>query len=60
MRGSHRSINLIHMIYLWIDTTDPHLVTWETVISAIEGPLVYDKYIADRIRKYLKKKRENT
>ena len=34
-------------------TTQPSSVTWATVISAIESPIVNDKNIADLIREYL-------
>ena len=34
-------------------TTEPSPVTWETVITAIESPIVNDKETADLIRHYL-------
>ena len=34
-------------------TTQPSTVTWETVINAIESPIVNDKKTADLIHRYL-------
>ena len=34
-------------------TTQPSTVTWETVITAIESPIVNDKKTADLIHRYL-------
>ena len=34
-------------------TSQPSPVSWEMVITAIEGPIVNDKEIADKIRQYL-------
>ena len=43
---------LSKVIRKWIDTKSSP-VTWETVISAIEGPIVDNKNKADEIRDYL-------
>ena len=43
---------LSKVIKKWIDTKSSP-VTWETVISAIEGPIVNNKNKADEIREYL-------
>ena len=43
---------LSQVIRKWIDTKSSP-VTWETVISAIEGPIVNNKNKADEIRDYL-------
>ena len=40
------------VIYSWKDT-QPSFVTWETIITAIESPIVNDKETADLIRQYL-------
>ena len=40
-------------------TTEPSPVTWETVITAIEGPIVNDKETADLIRQYLSTGKSN-
>ena len=43
---------LSQVISSWIETKSSP-VTWETVISAIEGPIVNNKNKADEIRDYL-------
>ena len=43
---------LSQVVSTWIDTKSSP-VTWETVISAIEGPIVNNKNKADEIRDYL-------
>ena len=40
-------------------TTEPSPVTWETVITAIESPIVNDKETADLIRHYLSTGKSN-
>ena len=40
-------------------TTQPSSVTWATVISAIESPIINDKNIADLIREYLRVGKKN-
>ena len=44
-------LNLSDVIFIWKDTR-PSPITWETVIDAIEGPIVNDKKTADEIRQY--------
>ena len=46
------------VIYIWKDT-QPSLVTWETVINAIESPIVNDKETANLIRQYLNTGKRN-
>ena len=47
-------IKLSNVIRNWIDSQSSP-VTWKTVISAIEGPIVNNKRKADEIRDYLGK-----
>lgn len=44
---------LFKVLRIWEATSEPHLVTWEVVIAAIEGPIVNNKTKADDIRRYL-------
>ena len=46
------SIILSNVIRIWMDSQSSP-VTWKTVISAIEGPIVNNKRKADEIRHYL-------
>ena len=46
------------VIYIWKDT-QPSLLTWETVITAMESPIIDDKETADRIRQYLSTGKSN-
>ena len=48
-------IKLHHVISEWMKNAQS--VTWETVINAIEGPIVNDKNKADEIREYLANQR---
>ena len=48
------SIILSNVIRNWMDSQSS-LVTWKTVISAIEGPIVNNKRKANEIRNYLGK-----
>ena len=48
----NNNIKLFKVINQWIETM-PSPVTWETVISALEGPIVSNKKKADDIRQYL-------
>ena len=48
------STNLSKVISKWM-VSQPSPVTWKTVISAIEGPIVDNKKKADEIRNYLGK-----
>ena len=45
---------LFEVLNTWI-ATQSSPVTWETIISAIEGPIVMNNRKADEIRKYLGK-----
>ena len=47
------TIKLFEVINSWITTESKHPVTWETVISAIEGPVVDNKQRATEIKEYL-------
>ena len=44
---------LDQVIQTWIDSTDQYLVTWETVLTAIEGPIIDNKNKASQICKFL-------
>ena len=46
---------LSKVIHAWITSTESHLLSWETVITVIEGPFVNNKRKADEIRDYLGK-----
>ena len=48
------STKLSNVIRNWMDSQSS-LVTWKTLISAIEGPIVNNKRKADNIRDYLGK-----
>ena len=51
-KGDDNVVKLKHVIEAWKRTqTSPD--TWETLINAIEGPIVKDKRKADEIRTYL-------
>ena len=45
-------VKLIHIIHTWL-TNQPSPVTWETVISAIEGSIVDNLTKANEIRDHL-------
>ena len=45
-------VKLGHVIHTW-QNSQPSSVTWETVISAIEGTIVNDLTIANKIRAHL-------
>ena len=47
------TVKLCKVINKWITSGDQSLITWEKVISAIEGPVVDNKKKADEIREYL-------
>ena len=46
---------LAQVIYSWLTTTESHLVTWETVISAIKSPIVKHIKKANDIHQHLTK-----
>ena len=46
------------VINIWKDI-QPSFVTWETVITAFDSPIINDKEIADLIRQYLRGKSNN-
>ena len=50
--GSNNS-KLSKVIRLWINTTESSPVTWEALISAIEGPLVNNKRKAGQIHDHV-------
>ena len=39
----------------WMDNTESHLITWKTIISVIEGPLIENISLAEQIYDYLTK-----
>ena len=45
-------VKLSKVINTWINTKSSP-ITWENIISSIEGPIVNNKAKADEIRKYL-------
>ena len=47
---------LDQVIQTWIDSTDQYLVTWETVLAAIEGPIINNRNKASQIRQFLLEK----
>ena len=50
------AIKLSEVIHSWLTTTESHLVTWETVISTIKGPIVNNIKKANELRQYLTNK----
>ena len=50
------TVKLNHVLQTWMDTQSSP-VTWETIIFAIEGPIVNNKRKADEIRQYLGKQK---
>lgn len=53
LRNEGCAIKLNEVIYTWIHTQSSP-VTWNTVISAIEGPIVRNLMKANEIREYLR------
>ena len=49
------AIKLSQVIHSWSSTTESHLVTWETVINAIKGPVVNNNKKANEIHEHLTK-----
>lgn len=47
------TVKLSEVINSWVTTESTSPVTWETVISAIEGPVVDNKQRAIEIKEYL-------
>ena len=50
--NSNTKMKLSQVLALWIDSESTP-VSWETLISAIEGPIVNNKQKAKEIRDYL-------
>ena len=46
-------VKLSRVIAKWVETESSSPVSWETLISAIEGPIVNNKQKAKEIRDYL-------
>ena len=46
-------VKLDKVIHQWLMNDIRHLITWGDVIAVIEGDIVNNKKIADKIRKYL-------
>ena len=46
---------LAQVVHSWLTTTESHLVTWETAIDAIKGPIVNNIKKATEIHQYLTK-----
>ena len=57
LKHSHESnaIKLSEVIHSWLTTTESRLVTWETLIDAIKGPIVKHIRKANEIHQYLTK-----
>ena len=49
------TIRLSQVIALWIQSESSSPVSWETLISAIEGPIINNKMKAEEIRNFLYK-----
>ena len=49
------AIKLSEVIHSWLTTTKSHLVTWETVIDDIKGPIVKHIKKASEIHQHLTK-----
>ena len=60
LKSSHESniVKLDQVLRTWMNTQSSP-VTWETIISAIEGVIVNNKLKADQIRQYLGKQKSN-
>ena len=52
-RPDSNTVKNFKVINSWITTKSKPPVTWETVISSIEGPVVKNKQRAMEIREYL-------
>ena len=52
-RHDSNTVKLSEVINSWITTESTSPITWETVISAIEGPVVDNKQRAMEIKEYL-------
>ena len=47
-------MKLSEVIYSWKTTTEPNLVTWETVIAAFEEEcIIKNKVVVDKVRRHL-------
>ena len=49
------AIKLSEVIQSWLTTSQPHFVTWETVITSIKGPIVNNIKKANEICQHLTK-----
>ena len=49
------TVKLSEVIDSWLTTTESHLVTWETVITSIKGPIVNNIKKANEIHQHLTK-----
>ena len=52
-RSTAPVVKLDRVINQWLKTGVKHLITWREVIAAMEGVIVNNKKIADKIRRYL-------
>ena len=48
-------IKFSEVIHSWLTSTESHLVSWETVIAAIKGPVVNNKKKVNEIHQHLTK-----
>ena len=51
----NNTTKLFEVIKCWLSAIQQHLVTWETVIDTIEGPIVKHMKKANEIHQYLTK-----
>ena len=48
-------IKLSKVLQMWMETSESHLITWKTIISVIEGPLINNRSLAESIYDFLSK-----
>ena len=48
-------IKLAKVLQWWMETSESHLITWKTIISVIEGPLINNRSLAESIYDFLSK-----
>ena len=47
------TIKLSEVIHSWLTTSQPHFITWETVIDAMKGPIVNNIMKANMLHHHL-------
>ena len=48
-------VKLSKILQIWMVTTEPHRLTWKTIISVIEGEWINNRRLANEIYDYLAK-----